>query len=1067
MENKKVLGKIIPALLVLVLALLLVITISSCSKGKKTPTGEIVDEKDYLKIDLANNKAYSVSKLEFYNKLRYVGYDVFEDALYEAALADIANDIKADIEANGANPESCKYYKKFKYVIDNKVYGTTDEDEIEKLKDNDKEIKEKTYLNELKQNGYEINYEKGIYQKASLESMLITLAKREYARQALLEEIDEDDSEYQITFKKIESFFEEKVVDKDDLAALLILCSSQTEINDTLKQLNLKFVGNRLYRVLPTDDIYDDPTQPKFSEYEEFYDDFDSAADGVSALDDNEVLFELCRLYNYVYSYKAQLKYVINGEDYLAKYSLDTFHRTYTDADYQAIKNFTLDDAIAMVLAQDTGEDDVPRLFYTKQQLSKIDGTYNTLQSELNRNYLVHSKEHSIHNTPSSTYGRGNYLAFKLKDGFILDYRGVEALANLQNAIDNNESESVIKGHIESIWEEFEDIINGYGYTTDEEIKAWALDYATKITAFGITGAKEIVASTKDKENPDSIFNKIFETLLTDEYINEKLNEFLKDNCKISIYDNLFEVQFAQNNEFYKAGNKTSKKDVLKVKVTNKDTKETKETVITAVDMFDRLYKRHGAIEATYTLGTQVLKDLYYDEIFLDEKGKTTKKYKEYEEQYDQILTYFASGNSSQYGYSPSIGQKAFVNLYFRADNKDDAIFNMWVSTELQNTLLYQNPNEIRSDMLTVFDTLTNISYNNYAHIEYSLLYVYTDDDEDGEADDWTKVDDTDPRKQEVMQLSVKLINLINNRAEKEFSNSNRSSAYNNLISNYESASRISQIGNYADGDTEPASFDTSTEKEAYYFARFKEKGLLLSEDAEVAIHNSQEVIDLDDDAYEAQIKEIYNYIIRNYKDALDDDQIIARKVVTDDSGDNITKVSADTLFEFKKGYGSFYIIKTTEAESFKFEEKDNADTSTGSKVYPYSVDETNPFPVNADGKPEVDEANTLYNSNDTVSKNQLIVYVREYKDGVESLSLSVVDAFKSYFENQFMANYTSESFRYYILKLMIDKYKAEGKVAISDDLMSLVNTFVEAKNESLFGFKTSEISTAWYDTFK
>ena len=127
MENKKVLGKIIPAVLVLVLALLLVITISSCSKSKKTPTGEIVDEKDYLKITLADNSTYAVSKLEFYNKLRYVGYDVFEDALYEAALIDIVNDIKADIESNKSDLTNAKYYKKFKYLLDNAVYGTDDE----------------------------------------------------------------------------------------------------------------------------------------------------------------------------------------------------------------------------------------------------------------------------------------------------------------------------------------------------------------------------------------------------------------------------------------------------------------------------------------------------------------------------------------------------------------------------------------------------------------------------------------------------------------------------------------------------------------------------------------------------------------------------------------------------------------------------------------------------------------------------------------------------------------------------------------------------------------------------
>ena len=133
MENKKVLGKIIPAVLVLVLALLLVITISSCSKSKKTPVGAIVDEKDYLKVDIANDKTYSLSKLEFYNKLRYVGYDAFEDALYEAALSDIAKKIRDDIEANASSLENSAYYKKFVYIIDAECYGTTDENEVKKL----------------------------------------------------------------------------------------------------------------------------------------------------------------------------------------------------------------------------------------------------------------------------------------------------------------------------------------------------------------------------------------------------------------------------------------------------------------------------------------------------------------------------------------------------------------------------------------------------------------------------------------------------------------------------------------------------------------------------------------------------------------------------------------------------------------------------------------------------------------------------------------------------------------------------------------------------------------------
>ena len=1057
MENKKVLGKIIPGVLVLVLALLLVIIISSCSKGKKTPTGGIVDEKDYLKIDIADNKSYSVSKLEFYNKLRYVGYDVFDDALYEAALIDKVTDIKADIASNGENFNNMKYAKKFKYIIDAEVYGTSEEDEISDLKDKDKELKEKTYLNKLKQKGYVVNYTDGIYQKASLEDMTITLAKREFAREKLLKEMDDVDSENQITTKKIEEYFTNKAVDKDNLSALLILLSSQAEINDTLKQLGLKYVGSKLYRVLPTDET---TTYEKYSEY---YDNkFSTSGDGVTALEDNEVLFEFARLYNYAFgTFKTKLKYEIDGTDLLDREMKSPEQRTYSDDEYIKIKNFKLDSAIAMILAQDTEDDDSVRLNYTKDTLKKID---TSLQATLSKEYLVNSNEKGLYNTPTSTYTRGNYLAFKLKDGYILNYRGIDALANLINAIEANDS-ATIKGHIESVKEEFTDLLKGLNiYDNDEKIKTWAVDYGANIEAFGVKGAKEIVASTKDKENENSIFYKIFETMLTSDYINSKLEEFLDDNCKITIYDQLFEAQFAQKHEFYKTGNKQSKTDVLKVVVKSDKEKGKKQEVvstasITVTDLFERLNKRYGANEATFALGSQILKDLYYERI-------TDTKKKEFEKEYDQIITYFAQGNSTQYGYSPAIGQKNFVNLYFKADNKDDAIFNMWVSTELQNILVYEHPEVIKSDMFSIFDTLTNISYDNYAHLEYNMVTVYTDDNEDGEADKPEELSDT--RKARVEELSVKLINLINQRANDEYSNTNRDGSYNDMVNKYQSASRVSLVGNYADGDAEPTSV-TSAEKESYYFAKFKAEGLYLTQDISLSVEDGKAVENLDDDSYEAQLKNIYNFILREYSSELKEDRIIARSVSADDDGLNIETVNINNLFHYDKGYATIYVIGSFEKPSFKFEFKDNEDTSTGSKVYPYSTNIDNPFPVNDEGKAydNTGEEDSLYNVNDRVSKNQLVVYVREYNDGVESLKLSVVDSFKAYFENQVMNCYTSETFRYYIFESLINSYKESGKLTINDELSQQIESFVDATQEALFGFKTSEISEKWYEYFK
>ena len=1052
MENKKVLGKIIPAVLVLVLALLLVITISSCSKSKKTPVGAIVDEKDYLRIDLANDETYSISKLEFYNKLRYVGYACFEDALYEAALSDYAKKIRDDIEANASNLENATYYKRFVYLINTEAYGTTDEDEIAKLKDKDKETKEKTFMNNVKQYGYDVDYSKGIYQKATFEYEFTNLVKREYVRSVLLEEIEDEDSENKITTKKLEEYFDAHVDEREDASALLLLFSSKTEITDSLKNLNLKFVGNKLYRVLPKDASYDG-AERTLAEYEEYYDDFDGSDTTIAPLSDNEVLFEFARLYNYTYSYKPQLKFIIDGHDYLdtTLHPSATLEDSYSVADYEIIKAYSLEDGISNLLAQDNGNfDETPRLTFTRTQIDKMSST---LYSPVYSTYSVNGVKY---NTPSSTDGSSNYLIFKLADAPKADYKTIKALADLIASVDNNASENEIKTNLEICKECLYDTLNSIGIINDDaKCKDWLLKYGREMKVQGMTGATAVIESTLDKENVDSIWSKVFEEMLTTDYTNEKLKDYLDDECKITIYDSLFEVQFAQNYDFYKTGNKQSSQYVLKVKVNDV------ETTVTAEDMFDRLEQQYGANEATALLFNQILKDKYYSKI-------TDTKMKEYEKEYESILTYFAQGNSEQYGYSPAIGQKAFVNLYFKADNKKDAIFNMWVSAELQDMLLYSNPTDFSSTLFNDFKTLTQVEYNDYVNLEYNFLYAYTDDDFDGEADDWTKVEDTNPRKIQVKEAAVKLINLLNERAMNEFSNTNRGNAYNDLYAEYIAASKVSNKGNYGDGQPIP-DFTTTSEKEAYYFAQFKAAGIQLGIDNNKLVDGCQKVYDLDDDDYEAQVKRIYAYMVKNHSEDLTVDEIFARKLEATDTGANIDKVTLETLFEYSHGYGTVYLQNTVKAPSFKFEEKDNSDTSTGSKVYPYSINEDDPFPVGEDGKPidNTGAEDSLYNTTDEVSINQLILYVRESKDGVESLSLDVINAFKAYFAEQALDKYKSSTFRYYITLTLVKQYINDGKATINEELLNKVTSLANAKQESLFEFKENEFTTAWYSIFK
>ncbi|MBP5444666.1 MAG: hypothetical protein J6Y28_00705 [Acholeplasmatales bacterium] len=1066
MENKKVLGKILPAVLVLVFALLLVITISSCSKAKKTPVGAIEDKEGYLKLDLANDETYSISKLEFYNKLRYVGYTTFEDALYEAALSDYVKDIKDDIEANSANLENSKYYKRFKYIIDKEVYGTSDQESIDDFEDDERLVNEKKYLNNIKQIGYDVDDTTNIYQKASFEYQTITLAKREYARKCLLEDVEDVDSENQITDKKIEDFFNKKVADRGDLSALLILFTSQSEIEEALMQMNLKFVGSKIYRVPASEAHYEDSANRTFKEYEDYYkDEFSATADGVSALEDNEVLFELCRIYNYVYSYRTKIKFEINGVDYLDEtaHPIDPLVDSYTTSDYKAIKEFALEDMVEMLLAQDLGDIKTsPRFTYDYKTLHDMD---TTLQQALNSSYSYNYDGNPRYNTPSSTFGRGNYLTFKLADGYQLSYKSLKDLVALNDNIDNKESESVIKASLETVKENYKAILKALKIFDDEAaVKAWAKDYATNVEVLGFKGAKEILASTSDKESEDSIWAQVFEEMLTDDYIKEKLEDYLDEDCKITIYDSLFEVQFAQNNDFYKAGNKQSKEYVLKVKVGDQENK------ITAEDMFSRLEKKYGANTSISLLANQILKEKYYDQITDDKK-------KEFEEEYDNIIAFFAQGKSEEYGYSASIGQKAFVNLYFQADSKDEAIFNMWATAELQNILIYENATDFKSNIYELFNTLTNVEAKDFVDLEFNLLYAYTDDDEDGEADDWTLVPDDDARKQQVMELSAQLINIINERVANEYSKSEKSNAYNSLRSKYESAARISRVGNYGTDTIPSEGFASTAEQEAFYFAQFKAQGIFLAGDISKHVDSVTSLLGIKDEAYENHLRKIYEYMIKNFDADLDSDQTIARTFELDEDGTligpSIDKAYEDKLFIFEKGFGTIYLQKTVKAPSFKFELSDNADTPTGSKVYPYSVDPDDPFPTetDADGKkvPKdmTDDPNTLYNSTDKVTNNQIQIYIRENKEGVESLSTSVLDAFKAYTDERIMANYLSNNFRYYISLTLINQKISEGKLTLDADLLNEIKELVDCKSAAIFNFEESALATEWYNLFK
>lgn len=1055
MTKKTFLSKVLPALLVFVLVLLFVVVISSCSRTKKTPNGSIENIDDYISVTLTDGEKVLVSKTDFYNQLRYIGYDGFTEELERLIFAEQVTAIESDLDANKADLSGSKYYDDFVDIINNATYQTTDQDKIDELTNKELEQFKTKLFSDLRSFGCDIDETKGIYQEAVIRYYLVNLAKKEYARSVLIEDIAEVDGKYEITDEDIAKYYDENLKDRDDVSALVILFSSDDEIEESLKALKLKFVKDKLYRVPSTGALNED--------YNETYDNFSATADGVSHLEDNEVLFEFARIYNYVYGeYRTKLTLLTDGvNDMLAK-------TTYTAEDYTTIKNTPIATLRNLLIAQDkSATDEFPRITYEYDKINKYDSS---ICSTLYTKIFTDSTRYLPYNTSASSYKSGKFLAFKLADSQEGTYDNIKSLANFVDAIANNNSTASINAYIQELREIYETRLRALNIFDDSAaIKEYfygngtTTGYANTIKANGVVGAKNIIASAWDKTNDESVFSEVFEALLTDDYINEKVSDFIEDECKIVIYDELFEVQFANKFSSFKTSNKQSKENVASVKI-NGNT-----TYLTTATLYTKLEKKYGAATALRLLSNQVLKEKYYNLITEDEKTK-------YKEDYDSALTYFAAGQSASLGYPASYGQKAFMQLYFHADNKEDAIFNMWAVQRLQEILLYEQPTDIYSTLFKDFADLTKLIKQEYVHFAYQAIRVYTDDDEDGVADDWTKVDSSSSaalqaRKAEVEEYTALLMNVISNEI-KALNTSSQSTGYSQIASAYSSASRISS-SYVTDGGTIPT-FASTEEKNAYLYGKFKQKGLFITS-SNNSIDSYDALDKLDDDYLIEQMKNIYKWgkslIINN---VLSVDFYIAQKLTLNDENEFVGAdekiANKNNLCISESGYWLIFVTDAENEPSAEFKFADNANDSSNGKVYPYSIDAENPFPKDEDGNPidSYTDENTLYNDTKDATANQIAMYIREYVDGVESLSDSVTTALDTFFKDKVYSYFISSAYSYTLYYDLVTPYITAGKITFSNaDLQASIASLVDAQQDAVFNYETSDFVTAWWNIFK
>ena len=572
----------------LVIALFLsVITLTSC--GKKTSSYEgISDTKVY-----ASAGKYTVTEKELYDLLKYQknGFtftssssldELKEELIFSPWTSLVDFKVTGDDLRDAAEEDLTQYEKDVRDLVNNAVYGTTEQEEIDELTEKQAHNARVQFLDSFVSEGINVD---NIFDKKILDTFKLEVAQKSYARALLTESVnkeflddkeEKENSEY-ISAKDIEEYYEDNYENKNPLDALLIKFNSKNEADQTLKLFgNLEIEGkhyrglksykNRLY-LIP--EVFNEDgselTQDKFNDY---YSDYtvtanDQALDDLMLQDETTgdyiqeskglyVLVEFVKMYQYMYGYKSEV----------------------TDADIDALlETKNLEEAVKLVKAYDDNKAN-----YEYEELTEIN---TSLRSYLYTTLVAQPEEGSAisyrYSSSPRSYGSSYYLMYKLTDQEKVKYEDIVADE-----------------------EQYEKIYN--------EIK-----------------------------------QEIFEEMLTDSYVSNCVSEVL-ELATLKIFDPEMELIYTLNNSSFKKSKDKSTKFIAKVTVkADEDIHVEKNTYeITPVDFFNKLAEVAGPSFAFNHLAEKALLDSeYVNKVTADDKQEFKENFKAVVDSFSN--NYFAS----------------------------------------------------------------------------------------------------------------------------------------------------------------------------------------------------------------------------------------------------------------------------------------------------------------------------------------------------------------------------------------------------------------------------------------
>ena len=172
--------------------MIVVVTIglASCKKeSDKIPFGNLSDQV------YAEGNNFKITEKELYEEMRISGLDILNKEIEKIVFKTEIDNIK---NATGQEKES--YHDELVKLANKGVFGTDDLEDLKELKEKDLKQILKTYRDATFLKGvdvYEANFDIVNFKEHDeiiLEQFVVSLAKKHYAEEKLLEEVDDEDS---------------------------------------------------------------------------------------------------------------------------------------------------------------------------------------------------------------------------------------------------------------------------------------------------------------------------------------------------------------------------------------------------------------------------------------------------------------------------------------------------------------------------------------------------------------------------------------------------------------------------------------------------------------------------------------------------------------------------------------------------------------------------------------------------------------------------------------------------------------------------------------------------------